>query len=269
MRISFLFINVFAFSCCSFFFKIEPITPVPIEFVKYNLGATTLQYAVSDSKKQKLVLFIHGSPGSWETFSRYLEDPELQKEAILVSVDRHGYGGSMRGLPELSIGNHARYIKPILDKYNLPTVVVGHSYGGPVALRLAMDYPERIMHILLLAPSIDPKLEEILWYQKVADWKLIRWILPAYLDVCNQEILPARFELQKMEHLWKNLRTPMTVIQGDNDTLVPPGNADYSEKMYPDKSKLKIIRGDMNHFIPWNEYDLVKEEILSILKGME
>ena len=136
MRISFLFISIFAFSCCSFFFKNKPITPVPIELVKYNLGATTLQYAVANSKKRKLVLFIHGSPGSWDAFSRYLEDPELQKEAILVSVDRHGYGGSMRGLPELAIGNHAGYIKPILDKYNLPTVVVGHSYGGPVALQI-------------------------------------------------------------------------------------------------------------------------------------
>ena len=124
-----------------------------------------------------------------------------------------------------------------------------------------------ITHILLLAPSIDPKLEEILWYQKVADWKLIRWILPAYLDVCNQEILPARFELQKMEHYWKYLQTPMTLIQGNNDSLVPPANADYAEKMYPDKSKLKIIRGDMNHFIPWNEYELVQEELLGILKG--
>ena len=40
----------------------------------------------------------------------------------------------MRGLLELSIGNHARHNAPFWI-YNLPTVVVGHSYGGPVALR--------------------------------------------------------------------------------------------------------------------------------------
>jgi pimeloyl-ACP methyl ester carboxylesterase len=239
------------------------------ELFKYRIEVATMQYAVVSSQKKKLILFIHGSPGSWDAFSKYLEDRELQSESILVSVDRHGYGGSMRGLPELSIGNQARYIKPILDKYNLPTIVLGHSYGGPVALRLAMDYPERIKHVLLLAPSIDPELEEVRWYQRVANWKLIRFILPGAIDVCNQEILPAKFELEKMEHLWKSLKTPMTVIQGDNDSLVPPGNADYAERMYPDKSKLKIIRGDMNHFLPWNQYELVKKEVLEIVRGIE
>ncbi len=258
----------------SFYFKCsnekkETNEPIKIELVKYKIEAATMQYAAVIPNKKKLILFIHGSPGSWSAFSKYLEDPELQREAILISVDRFGYGGSMPGLPELAIGNHARYIKPILDKYNLPTLIVGHSYGGPVALRLAMDYPERITSILLLAASIDPKLEEIRWYQKAANYKLVRFILPGSIDVCNQEILPARFELEKMEHLWQYLKTPMTVIQGDDDSLVPPGNADYAEKIYPDKSKLKIIRGDMNHFLPWNQYELVKQEILGIVRGME
>lgn len=233
----------------------------------YKADRANLQYALVNSKKNKLVLFIHGSPGSSDAFSDYLNDIQLQQEAILISIDRFGYGGSMRGLAELSVGNQARYIKPILDKYNLPTLLVGHSYGGPVALRMAMDYPEQVTSILLLAPSIDPELEKLEWYQKLADIKAIRFFLPSFIDVSNQEILPLRFELEKMEHLWKNVKTPITILQGDNDSLVPPRNADYAQKMYPDPSKLKIIRGDMNHFLPWNQRELIQSEILSILKN--
>jgi pimeloyl-ACP methyl ester carboxylesterase len=235
----------------------------------YTTYGANLQYALVNSKKNKLVLFIHGSPGSSDAFSEYLEDMQLQEESILISIDRFGYGGSMHGLAELSIGNQARYIKPILDKYNLPTLIVGHSYGGPVALRMAMDYPEQVTSILLLAPSIDPDLEKLEWFQRLGNHKIIRFFLPSFIDVSNQEILPLQFELKKMEHLWKSLKTPMTIIQGDNDSLVPPHNADYAEKMYPDKSKLKIIRGDMNHFLPWNQRELVKKEILGIITGME
>ena len=235
----------------------------------YITEGASLQYTLVNSKKNKLILFIHGSPGSSNAFSEYLKDMQLQQEAILISIDRFGYGGSMRGLAELSVGNQARYIKPILDKYNLPTLLVGHSYGGPVALRMAMDYPEQVTSILLLAPSIDPELEKVEWYQRLGNFKIIRFFLPSFIDVSNQEILPLRFELEKMEHLWKNLKTPMTIIQGDNDSLVPPHNADYADKMYPDKSKLKIIRGDMNHFLPWNQRELVKKEILGIITGME
>ena len=256
------FLLLFLFCSCLVFSQDKIENKIHLE--SYRVKTATLQYAIVPSVKKKLILFIHGSPGSWDAFSKYLEDSELQNEAVLVSVDRHGYGGSMRGLPELSIGNHAGYIKPILDRYNLPTVVVGHSYGGPVALRLAMDYPERIMHVLLLAPSIDPDLEEVRWYQKFGNRKWIRFLLPGFIDVSNQEILPLRFELEKSAHLWRNIQSPITLIQGDNDSLVPPGNADYAAKMYPDKSKLKIIRGDMNHFLPWNQYELVKQEILKI-----
>ena len=39
---------------------------------------------------------------------------------------------------------------------------------------------------------------------------------------------------------------------------------DYAAKMYPDKSKLKIIRGDKESFSSWNQYELVKQEILKI-----
>lgn len=266
LRILLIWLLVSNFSCSTS--KKETKESNKIQLVKYKVEATTMQYAVVGFNKRKLIVFIHGSPGSWEAFSAYLKDPELQKEAILVSVDRYGYGGSMSGSPELAIGNHARYIKPILDEYNLPTLVVGHSYGGPIALRMAMDYPERITNVLLLAASIDPQLEEVRWYQRAANWKLVRFVLPASVDVCNQEILPARFELEKMEHLWRNLQSPLTVIQGDNDYLVPPRNADYAESMYPDKSKLKVIRGDMNHFIPWNQYTLIQREILAIVREM-
>ena len=235
----------------------------------YITEGASLQYTLVNSKKNKLILFIHGSPGSSNAFSEYLKDMQLQQEAILISIDRFGYGGSMRGLAELSVGNQARYIKPILDKYNLPTLLVGHSYGGPVALRMAMDYPEQVTSILLLAPSIDPELEKVEWYQRLGNFKIIRFFLPSFIDVSNQEILPLRFELEKMEHLWQNLKTPMTIIQGDNDSLVPPHNADYAQKKYPDPSKLKIIRGDMNHFLPWNQRELIMKEILGIIIGMK
>ena len=39
------------------------------------------------------VLFIHGSPGSWEAWQDYLADPELSSRAHLLAIDRPGFGG--------------------------------------------------------------------------------------------------------------------------------------------------------------------------------
>lgn len=259
-----IFLLLFCFYC--FTERKEEEKGIKPILKKYSIEGSTMQYAVAPSNQEKLILFIHGSPGSLKAFSDYLEDKILQKKAVLISVDRYGYGGSNKGKAELSLANQAKSIAPILEKYRLPTLVIGHSYGGPVAVRLAMDYPKYISSVLLLAGSIDPELEKVLWYQKLANWRLVRFILPSFLDVSNQEILPLRFELKKMEHLWKNIKIPMTLIQGDNDSLVLPANVDYAQRMISDKTKLKIIRGDMNHFLPWNEYELVRKEILEMIE---
>lgn len=70
---------------------------VPVS-VPESLGVTS----VTSPQTQVQILFIHGSPGSKEGYSAYLEHPDLRKRADLVSIDRLGYGES-DPLPEPSI----------------------------------------------------------------------------------------------------------------------------------------------------------------------
>ncbi|MND01125.1 hypothetical protein D3C83_199890 [compost metagenome] len=59
----------------------------------------------------------------------------------------------------------------------------------------------------------------------------------------------------------------MSVIQGDNDDLVPPANADFAEQQLTAATSLNIVRlPDANHFTPWNRYDVIKTELLKHLE---
>lgn len=122
---------------------------------------------------------------------------------------------------------------PILKTSKAVTlpILVGYSLGGPVVSRMAMDYPQLVGGLVLVAPSIDPQLEKWEWYRHVGDFFLFRPIIPKELDVSNQEILPLEKQLTLMLPLWSTIRVPVTVIQGDKDKLVPPGNADFARKM--------------------------------------
>ena len=94
----------------------------------------------------------------------------------------------------------ARDIAPLLDKA-IPgqrVLLVGHSFGGPVVARLAMDYGNKVTDILILAGSIDPDMEHTEWYQYPADWPIFTWIIPSDLVVCNREIRALKNELIKM-----------------------------------------------------------------------
>jgi pimeloyl-ACP methyl ester carboxylesterase len=227
----------------------------------------TLHYAVAGPERAPLVLFVHGSPGSWDAFAAYLMDPGLTSTARLVSVDRPGYGGSDRGRVEPSLQAQAAQIAQVIlaEGDGKPAVVLGHSLGGPVAARMAMDFPQLVKGLVLVAPSIDPAMEETKWIQVPGNWFWVRWMLPSALDVCNQEILPLKGELEKMLPLWAGIKMPVIDIQGLDDDLVPPENADFAERELVN-AKLKVERiPGMNHFVPWSRPDLLKNAILELL----
>ena len=142
-------------------------------------------------------------------------------------------------------------------------VLIGHSLGGPIICRMAMDTAVNYKGLLIVAGSIDPDLEPKEPWRKPLNRPFLRWILPRSFRVSNQEILPAKQELIAMEGLWPNIDIPCCVIQGGKDNLVPAGNADYAEKMLVNAERIKIVRlPKANHFIPFRQPELMIKELM-------
>jgi pimeloyl-ACP methyl ester carboxylesterase len=243
----------------------SPPTPKSITVDGRNFHYVETQKGEQDN----LIVFIHGSPGGWEAYGDYLKDSSLKEKAQLISVDRLGFGLSEKNKPEESLKTHAKMIGTIIQSQNIKgVIVVGHSYGGPVASRLAMDYPDYIDGLILIAPSISPKHEVRRWYNELASWKIIRWALPNALDTSNQEILPLQNELKEMLPLWKTIKIPVTVIQGTNDKLVPKENADFAKSVLINTEPQILLLKKQGHFVIWEQYDLVKQSILDMLSAI-
>ena len=67
----------------------------------------------------------------------------------------------------------------------------------------------------------------------------------------NDEIFPHKEELIELAEILPSLHTPTIVIQGMEDQLVPPGNANYLEQMMSGTDRLEIWRIEgLNHFAP-------------------
>lgn len=217
----------------------------------------------------RLVLFVHGSPGVWRDFAYVMADPVLAERALLVSVDRPGWGGSAAGGLETSLADQARALRAVLEAHpeNLPAVVVGHSLGGPVAARLAMDAPELVGALVLVAGSIDPELEKTTWYQALGRTWLVRPLVPEMLERADAEIRPLRRELEEMLPRWAELTLPVYVLQGDEDALVPPANADFAARVVT-HAPLSIERiPGQGHLIPWQKPERIVATVLRALDG--
>lgn len=200
------------------------------------------------------VIFIHGSPGLAEEWAPYLESVPAGR--FYLAPDRPGYGGS-GDEPVTDLDAQADALHPLLgDEGAAPVILVGYSYGGPVALRLAADRPDRVGGLLLIGAAADPALEEIHPLQELAALDFFAEMLPAELASANAELIGLRAGLEQLAPDLEGLQIPITIVQGTSDTLVPPENADYLRGLLPSiASTVLIEEGD--HFLPWSHPDLL------------
>jgi pimeloyl-ACP methyl ester carboxylesterase len=138
----------------------------------------------------RAVLLIHGAAANSREPRSALEAPLVAAGFRVVAMDRPGFGASPpfadRALvAEGRLAAHARVAAAAIEALDLRRpIVVGHSYGGAVALRLALDRPGLAGGYLLLAPATHGDVGPVAWYNHVgaspaAGWLFARAVAPA------------------------------------------------------------------------------------------
>ena len=235
----------------------------------YEVDGYEMHYKVLESGKEGTIVFVHGTPGSWDAFISYFTDSTLYRQATIVSPDRPGFGKSSYGKPVASLARQAALLKPILEKYPAPRILVGHSLGGPIVARVAMDYPELVEGIVMVAPALSPALEpEEDWFRVPMRWPVIEGIFPKIFRISNEELIFLEEELELMLPLWKDIAVPSMVIQGGKDNLVHPGNAAFADSVLVNAPKEIIFLPEDNHFLPWSRVDVIKGAIVQMYKEL-
>lgn len=125
------------------------------------------------------VALIHGLGGSIRHFSSTLI-PELARERRVVAFDRPGYGLSTRP-PEggaAHLADQAAILRSAMLQLGVQRpVLVGHSFGGGVALAYALDHPDDVSGVALLAPSVFPFRMKPPLPDNTVDSPAMRWTL--------------------------------------------------------------------------------------------
>lgn len=121
------------------------------------------------------VLMIHGASANAREFTASLT-PRLEDQATILMADRPGHGYSERFSGAESLAAQAAQMAGAIKQLGggAPAVVVGHSFGGAVALRVALDRPDLVQGLVLVAPvTHDWGGGGESWYNGVASAPLI------------------------------------------------------------------------------------------------
>ena len=100
------------------------------------------------------VFCLHGSGGSGGQWKRL--GAEISNRYHVLAPDLHGHGGTSPWPygRRLRLSDEVALVEPLLTALPSPVHLIGHSYGGAVALKLALAAPARIRSLTLIEPVL-------------------------------------------------------------------------------------------------------------------
>lgn len=137
------------------------------------------------------LLLVHGLAGQMHNFTHSLLG-KLKPNFRVVILDRPGSGYSTRASEaSATVGAQARLISGLCRALGLERpLVVGHSLGGAIALALALNHPEQVAGLALLAPvthqpeHVPPPFDGLVIGSPLLR-RLIAWTLATPLSIAN------------------------------------------------------------------------------------
>lgn len=231
-----------------------------------KIAGRNIHYAQTGVDSLPTLIFIHGTPGSWNAFANYLEDKDLLQKYRMISIDRPGFGYSDFGKAE-NLSRQSELLSPLLQKLNngKQIFLIGHSLGGPMIILLAADNPNLFAGLVLISGSVDPAVEKPEKWRPLLFNTPLNLLVPGAFRPSNMELWYLKKDLVKLEQSYTKINCPVYFIHGDKDTWVPPGNVSYAKKLLVHAKSIEehMLSGG-NHFIPWTKFNEIKEVLMQL-----
>ena len=240
---------------------------VPLRLFDTLINDRHVHYAVSGPDTLPSLVFIHGSPGSWFHYMKFMWDKDLRKKFRIISFDRPGFGYSDFG-KAMHLQEQCQLLLPVLRKLKTaqPMFLCGHSYGGPVVAKLAADAPDLFKTVVITSGSLDPALEKKEKWRHIMGKRPLYWFLPGAFQPSNTELLYLKEDLKPLANDLEKITANVLFIHGDKDTWVPIENIAYGSRMMIHAASIKAdtLKG-ADHQVPWKR----REEFKNILLGLK
>lgn len=230
------------------------------------LGEYKIHYLQTGNNQNPTLFFVHGSPGSWDAYKKYLVDTLLLQKYRMIAIDRPGFGYSNFSNAE-DLQTQAERITLFLKSIDnkKPITLIGHSMGGPVITKMATLEPKLYANLVILAGSVDPKAENPEIWRKFIMKKPIRYLIPSALRPSNDELWWLKHDLATMKRDLGKITSKITVIHGTKDQLVPYSNMAFIQKEFVNATLIDTISiKNADHFIPWTHYEIIRNALLKL-----
>jgi len=196
-----------------------------------------------------------------------------------VALDLPGFGGASAA-PEHAMGaaGYADAVTPALEACGPRPIVLGHSFGGRVAVHLAARHPDRFAALVLTgAPLLhradrpagpplsfrllrqmhrlhligDARMEEIRQRRGSADYRNATGVMRSVLVTVVNE---------SYEEQLAGVRCPVELVWGADDDAVPVSVAERAAALVPNGARITVVPGT-GHLTPLTAPDALRDAL--------
>jgi non-heme chloroperoxidase len=249
-----------------------------------------IHYTESGDARGTPVVFVHGWPDSWFSFSRVL--PLLPAMLRLIAFDQRGFGDSDHPDSGYTIPGFASDLVGLLDALEIDrAVLIGHSYGTFVARRAAIAAPERVVALGLIgtgsstkitgADDLQAAVRELpdpipeSFAREFQTGTLYRPVPAEFFDRIIRESLKIPPRLWPVmvycllayddTHELGRIRAPTQLLWGDHDALFTRAQQDDFLAALP-AARLKVYE-ETGHCPNWERPEWVAADITNLVAG--
>jgi 3-oxoadipate enol-lactonase len=256
-------------------------------------NGTTLHWELRGERGSLLVL-THGLGGDLEFWTPHVD--ALAAHHRVLRWDLRGAGGSAAPPGPYDVALFARDLAALLDAHGEPSAhLVGHSGGGVVAQRFALDFPARARSLVLASTSSEVGERAARAWQRLADrverdgfgpehepdaTAFAPAFAAAHPDVVRavaartRRTDPAAYAAAARafgRYGWTaelaRVHIPALVLQGLDDRLTPPGGSVILARALP-RARLLMLPG-AGHNLPLEAPALFVATVLAFVAGVE
>jgi len=246
----------------------------------------TLQYVERGDPAGVPVILLHGVTDSWRSFEPML--PYLPSSIRAFAITQRGHGDSSRPGEGYRYLDFSEDVRAFMNVLNLPAaIIVGHSMGGLVAARFAIDHPERALGLVIMGSftSIRGNGEvRELWNSTIST--MDNPVSPAFVRAFQESTLarpvpsdffedvvveslkvPARvwratfaeFLVQDHSDALERVTAPTLILWGDKDTFC--GRADQDSLVASIPGARLVTYAGAGHALHWEDPQRIAEDL--------
>ncbi|MBY0422106.1 MAG: alpha/beta hydrolase, partial [Parvularculaceae bacterium] len=214
-----------------------------------------------------LVVFP-GAPSRKYLFDRFL--PRAPQELEVVLLMRTGYGRGV-GRPYTDFNDQIAAAAPFLED-DKKVVALGVSYGGALAMKLALERPDKVAGVVAVAALVGEPRSYVQPFADLGGAPGVRNVLPRHLHLARAELAGRRPQIGPLFARLKAYRRPVRILHGDADHLVPLSDAHLLRTYFAADADVSIdvVKGG-THFLemqaPMRLYGAVDAVMKAALAG--